>query len=102
MGLSLKKLIDSLKAIKETPQRIVDAWIDPVRRVHSISRIAESYVPAFVVLFTLTRSWWLSTIGATVITLLEFVFYEWLLEPLKLSGYYWERGPRDDEHFTHP
>ena len=98
--MSLKKLIDSLRAIKETPQRIVDAWIDPVRRVHSISRILEGFIPAFIILTILdipnTFAW------AGLVVLGEFILYEWVLEPLGLTGYYWERGPRDDETFVRP
>ena len=98
--MSLKKLIDSLRAIKETPQRIVDAWLDPVRRIHSISRILEGYVPAFIILTILGIQWTFAWAG--LIVLGEFLVYEWLLEPLGLTGYYWERGPRDDERFIRP
>ena len=96
----MKKLIDSLRAIKETPQRIVDAWIDPVRRIHSISRIIEGYVPAFIILTILGVRW--AFAWAWLIVLGEFLLYEWLLEPLGLTGYYWERGPRNDETFVRP
>ena len=89
-----------LKAILETPQRIVDAWLDPVRRRHSITRILESYVPAFIVLSILGVKW--TFIWAGLITLGEFLLYEWLFEPLGLTGRYWERGPREDETFTRP
>ena len=30
----------------------------------------------------------------------EFALYGFVLEPLGLSGHYWERGPRDGETFT--
>ena len=87
-------------AIKDTPKRIVDAWLDPVRRRHSISRIVESYIPAFIVLTIIGVNW--AFVWAGLIVLGEFLLYEWLLEPLGLSGYYFERGPRDDETFVRP
>ena len=90
----------SLKAILETPRRIVDAWVDPVRRRHSISRIIEGYTPAYVVLIILGVNY--AFMWAALIVLGEFLLYEWLLEPFGFTGYYWERGPRDDETFVRP
>ena len=78
----------------------MDAWLDPVRRRHSISRILEGYIPAFIILTILGIPWALMWAG--LIVLGEFLLYEWLLEPLGLTGYYWERGPRDDETFVKP
>lgn len=89
-----------LVAIRETPQRIVDAWVDPVRRRHSASRIVEGYAPAFLVLTILGVRWAWAWAGAIVLG--EFLVYEWVLEPLGLAGFYWERGPRDDERFIRP
>ena len=81
-------------AVKDTPKRLIDGWVDPVRRKHSISRILETFIPAISVTF----SFW----KAALIVLGEFLLYEWILEPLGYTGYYWERGPRDEEKFTRP
>ena len=89
-----------LKAILETPRRIMDAWLDPVRRRHSISRIMESYAPSMLVLTVLGVQW--AFAWAAIIVLGEFLVFEWILEPLGLAGYYFERGPRDDEKFERP
>ena len=88
------------RAIRETPQRIADAWLDPVRRRHSLSRIVEGYIPAALVLTILGVRWAFAWAGLVVLG--EFLLYEWVLEPLGLAGYYWERGPRDDETFVRP
>jgi len=79
-------------AIKDTPKRIVDSWVDPVRRRHTIGRIMETFIPAIAITF----SFW----KAALIVLGEWMLYEWILEPLGYAGYYWERGPRDEEKFT--
>ena len=90
-----------LRAVRETPRRIADAWLDPVRRRHSISRIAESYVPALAILLILGHGW-MSFAWAAAITLGEFLLYEWVLEPVGLAGYYWERAAREGERFVRP
>lgn len=96
------RLLAAVKAIQETPRRIADAWLDPIRRVHSISRIAEGFVPALIVFRLFGLSWPRAIVWAGAVVLGEFVLYEWVLEPLGLAGYYWERGPRDDEIFVRP
>lgn len=82
-------------------RRIKDAWTDPIRRRNSISRIVESYVPSFIVWFAATQSLW-SFLYAAGIVLGEFLLYEFVLERMGWSGWYWERGPRDGERFIKP
>ena len=90
-----------LRAVRETPRRIADAWLDPVRRRHSISRIAESYLPALAILLILGHGW--ASVGwAAAITLGEFAVYEYALEPLGITSAYWERPPREGERFVRP
>ena len=88
-------------AISDTPRRVADAWIDPVRRRHSISRIVESYVPIGALLLVLGHGF--ASFGwAALGVLLEFLLYEWILEPLALAPPYWERGPSPGETFERP
>ena len=82
------------EAVFATPQRIADAFIDPIRRRQIFGRIAETAVPAFIVTFSIWKT--------AVIVLGEWLLYEWLLEPLGVAGHYWERGPRDGERFKKP
>ena len=89
-------------AISDTPRRVADAWVDPVRRRHSIGRIVESYVPICALLLVLGHGWRAAITGAIIALVGEFVIFEYLLEPLGLSGHYFERGPRDEEIFTRP
>jgi len=86
--------------MKKFRSRIVDAWVDPLRRRNVLARIVESVVPAFLVLVFLVGldAFWL----VLFIVLGEFLLYELVLEPWGLSGHYWERGPRDGEVFTRP
>lgn len=80
-------------------QRLRDGWMDPLRRRNSLARIAESYLPSLCVLVAVGQGW--RALGwAAAITFLEFVLYEFVLEPLGWIGPYWERGPRDGETFT--
>src|SRR5687767_10271473 len=90
------------RAIRETPQRILDSLLDQVRLRHSIGRVAETVLPAFVVLLILAGSFWRAGVGAGLIVVGEWALYEWLLEPLGIAGHYWERSARDDETFSRP
>lgn len=89
------------RAIRETPQRMADAWCDPVRRRQSAGRIAESYLPTAAMLGVLGVGW-TSFVWGLLVVAAEFLFFEWLLEPLGIAGAYWERGPRDGETFRRP
>lgn len=64
-----------------------------------ISRCVETLVPCGLVL-AWPLLWW--AIPASLAILLgEFLLYEFVLEPLGLTGHYWERGPRDGETFIY-
>lgn len=76
----------------------LNSFIDPVRRRHTLARIAESYVPALLVLAAVTRSWW-APAYAVAVTFGEYALFEYVLERYTSTGNYWERGPRDDETF---
>jgi len=78
--------------------RIADAFIDPVRRRNVLSRCAETLIPSCLVL-AWPLGWW-SLPASLAVLFGEFILYEFILEPLKLAGHYWERGPRDGETFT--
>lgn len=91
-----------LKAILETPKRLWDALTDPVRLRHSISRLIETVVPACLVLRLLGMDPWLAILAAILIHIGEFAIYEYILEPLGVTGRYFERGPREDETFINP
>lgn len=79
-------------------QRIKDAFLDPVRRRNVLSRCAETLIPSSLIL-AWPLGWW-SLPASLGVLLGEFLLYELILEPMKLTGHYWERGPRDGETFT--
>ena len=102
----------SYSAALATPSRIADALSDPVRRGHLISRFIESATGGGVAALIMM-------VGGTPYTVLallagfltSFVVYELILEPNEIevplvgrvtTGYYYERGPRDDEVFVNP
>lgn len=98
-------------AIRETvTHRIADAILDPLRRRNVVSRILEGWlggVTAATIVLRVTQvhqtgMGWTILLGALAAPLVEFLVYEFLLEPLGWSGHYWERGPRDGEVFTRP
>ncbi len=107
-----------IRALRETPRRIADAWRDPLRRRSSLSRIAEGYLGGLTVecagihLFLiddplawsalLAHRWGVLATLPLLAPLAEFVFFECLAEPLGWTGAYWERGPRDGERFVRP
>ena len=97
----MSKTGDFLSPLREFSGRVADAFIDPVRRRHVIARIAETYIPATIVLALGDAGWW-SFAWAVVVVIGELVVYEFVIEPLGWTGYYWERGPRDGETFTRP
>jgi hypothetical protein len=87
-------------AVRETPQRIVDALADPVRRRNVASRCVEAAVGGLAGwLIGWLVSPWLIPVAAIAA---EFVFYEYVAEPLQISGPYWERDAPDGERFTRP
>ena len=84
-------------------QRIIDGWVDPIRRRNSISRIVEGLIGCLVTLMGfvfLPFPWVILSPGLGVLA--EFIVYEFVLEPCGFSGHYWERGPRSGEEFRRP
>jgi hypothetical protein len=80
----------------------LNSFIDPARRRHTLARIAESFIPATLVLAAVTRSPW-ALAYAAAITFGEYALFEFVLERFTTwTGNYWERGPRDDETFQIP
>ena len=73
--------------------RFADAFLDPQRRKQVAWRCVESLVGLLIVAFA-GWPWVLAGLLA------EFVVYEYILEPLGLSGPYWERTPPDGKTFT--
>lgn len=94
---------DFLSPILETPRRIKDALSDSVRRRHVLARLLEcgaAAVSAGVVVFT--AGWYGLFLAPIVGTFVDFLVFEYITEPLGWAGYYWERGPRDEEKFVKP
>lgn len=87
-------------AILGTPRNITNAWLDPVRRRHSISRIVEGYAGGLAVVWFLGVSPWAKPFAALLAPLAEYIVFEYVLEPLGMSGSYWERAPGEGETFT--
>lgn len=98
----MSSLDEAAAAIRETPRRLWDGLRDPVRRRHSVGRFLETVAPAFVLLLLFGLGWRRALVAAVLIHVGEFTIYEYLLEPFRLSGRYFERGPREDEVFRHP
>ena len=97
----VSRLGEAARAVRETPRRIIDSWLDPVRRKHNVSFFIETCLPVYIV----TWSAW----KTALVYLLRFVLYEWVLEPFGTArnpifstGRYLERGPREDETFVRP
>ena len=97
----MSAIADALIAVRETPRRIADGWLDPVRRKHNISFLIETCLPVYVVTWSIWKT--------ALVYLLRFVLYEWCLEPFGTArnpifstGRYMERGPREDERFVRP
>ena len=93
----------TIEAILAQPQRVVDAFTDPVRRKHIFSRIAEASVGAAItggIVLAVGFPFVLPAVIAGVLG--EYFFYEFISEPAGWTGYYWERGERDDEEFIYP
>ena len=90
-----------LLALRDTPTRLADAWRDPVRWRNSISRIAEGWVGGALAAWLAGGGAWSPLIGLAA-PAAEFAVYEYVLEPLGLTGHYWERGPRWNERFVRP
>ena len=85
-----------LRAILDTPHRIYLAFSLWPRIRNILERIAESVVGILVFLAAAHLGAGLySSIALAVLS--EYLFFEWFMEPLKLSGYYWERGPQEGE-----
>lgn len=77
---------------------------DPIRRRNVCSRIIEGLAGGLAVAAIPSAVWltWWPLACAPLAPLVEFLVYEFLLEPAGLSGHYWERGPRDGEVFRWP
>lgn len=81
-------------------KRMMLDWMrDPIRRWHVGTRIIETVVPAFLVLWWLVV-WWMAGLLAGALMVGEWVLYEFVLEPYCGAGPYFERGPRNGETFT--
>lgn len=80
-------------AIKDTPRRIAVSFKWKARARNSIQKILETLVGLVVAVGIMM---WLDRPIVAVIAgfCAQWVFFEWICEPAKLSGYYWERGPR--------
>ena len=91
-------------AILDTPKRLNDALIkDPVRRTHVLSRVLEgSLGGATTAGILIATGPYLMLPAALAGVLMEFIYYEYIAEPAGWTGYYFERGPRDDEEFIYP
>lgn len=119
-----------LYAIGATRRRVVDAFSDPIRRLHILWRVIEGYLGGVAALaawegwlsrdFTLVDRLdvltmvalyppiWLCALAAP---LAEYLVYEFLLEPWakwrvrrgkrSIAGPYWERSAQDGERFIH-
>lgn len=98
-----------LDALAKTPQRIVDAFTDPTRRLHigiQVGRALAMGVGGYL-LGTLV-----SPLAVPAVVAADYLGYEFGLEPLSkgrvkrgkrsLVGPYWETGPQDGETFTRP
>lgn len=70
------------------PYFLWDALTYPPRRRQVCWRLVEVLVGLLVVFYLPTWQGVLAGLAS------EFLVYEFLLEPLGLAGYYWERGPR--------
>ena len=82
----------SVKAVQETPDRTREWVEDPVRTRYLFGRVIESCVGgASVGLLALPFG---PLIGCPAAALIDFLTYEYVLEPYRLVGPYWERGPR--------
>lgn len=82
----------SLKAVQETSVRTREWAEDSVRVRYLLGRVIESCVGgASVGLLALPFG---PLIGCPVAALVDFITYEYILEPYGLVGPYWERGPR--------
>ena len=89
-------------AIRDTPRNIANAWLDPVRRRHSLSRIIEGYIGGLAVVWFLGVSPWAKPFVALLAPLAEYLVFEYVLEPLGIAGHYWERAAGEGEVFTRP
>jgi hypothetical protein len=67
---------------------------DPQRRKQIIWRCVESLAGLILVAIF---GWMVIPLGI----LLDFLLYEYVLEPKKLAGPYWERTPVEGTTFTH-
>jgi len=99
--------------------KFVAAFKDPIRRRNVCSRIVEGVIGCTTTMGIFTAltilslqyltSW--SSLGVSVFinlvlsvfigVMMEFIYYEYIAEPLGWSGHYWERGPRDGETFIY-
>ena len=85
--------------------KFLNAFIDPQRRKHVVSRVLEGLTGTTVcyALAYLPFPWNLVAIPAGVVA--EYAIYEYVLEPEGrrrhwfTTGHYWERAPRDGETF---
>lgn len=85
-------------AILKTPQRISDVVRDPIRRRNAISRTVEAWIGGSVAA-AMAGAGWMSPVAGLFAIPAEFVYYEYIAEPLGWTGHYWERGPRRQENF---
>ena len=77
----------------KTLKAILDAFIDPQRRKQVLFRSVESLIGLLIVAFL---GWKFIPLGL----LAEFLLYEFVLEPFKLAGPYWERTAVEGTTFT--
>jgi hypothetical protein len=97
-------------AVEAMPQRIDDAFSDPVRRTHIVTqagRIASSAGIGITCVSLLAPTVVGMLVCPIVAIIADFLSYEFVLEPLSkelvkegkpsLIGPYWETGPRTDE-----
>ena len=80
-------------AIKDTPRRIVVSFRWKGRARNSIQKILETLV-GIVVALAVYAIFDRPLVAVISGFCAEWVFFEWLCEPLGLSRYYWEGGPR--------
>lgn len=112
--LALSGCASTLSALGKTPQRVEDAFEDPIRRTHIITKVGlESSTASVAIGCAVLVPFPFSIAVCPVLAVAyNYVAYEFFLEPHakdevaagrpSTTGPYWEGGPQDGEVFTYP
>ena len=97
-------------AIEATPERVQEAFGDPIRRTHiatQVGRVSSSAGVGITCAALLSPFFVAALVCPFIAVAFDFLIYEYVLDPLSwelvregkpsLVGPYWETGPRADE-----